>query len=300
MSAENVKQAYVTFNNQKFIASYSEDTDLWTADIIAPSESSWIQPDHVYLAEIHAEDLAGNVVTITSSDESYGDQLKIRVLEKTKPSIVVSKPTQDAVLGDSNQDIEITLSDSGGSGINFSSIVFKINEDIITDYKTINEDPYVKITYTANNLSDGNNTITFTVSDNDGNDKTESVSFIVSTSGPLLEVITPTEELITNASPIRVSGVVSTILEDISISKVTINGNVIMVDEHGNFEYDFALVDGENVILIVAEDSVGKTTSITRRVILDTNAPVITDIHVEPLIVDASGTIRITFRVSDP
>lgn len=300
MSAENVKQAYVIFNNQKFIASYSEDTDIWTADIIAPSESSWFQPDHVYLAEIHAEDLAGNVSTITSLDEIYGDQLKIRVLEKTKPSIVINKPTQDAVLGDSNQDIEITLSDSGGSGINISSIVFKINENIITDYKTINEDPYTKIVYTVNNLSDGINIITFTVSDNDGNDKTESVSFIISTSAPSLEVITPTEELITNASPIRVSGVASTVSEYISISKVTINENIVMVDEHGNFEYDFALVDGENVIVVVAEDSIGKTTSITRRVILDTNAPVITDIHVEPLIVDASGTIRITFRVSDP
>lgn len=303
MSVENVKQAYVMFNGQKVVATYDADTDLWTAEITAPSESSWSQPNHVYLAEVHAEDLAGNSSTVTSSDATYGDQLKIRVLEKTDPTVTITKPTQDAVLGSSDQEIKGEFFDQGGSGINESSINLLLNENEITDWtfvtKPDGDSGTYQIKYDAIGLSDGINTVKLTVSDNDGNTKTSTVSFVISTSAPLLEVTTPTDGLITNATPVTVTGTTSTSSDYVTISEVTVNGTAVTVGLDGSFSHDVALISGENTITVVSKDSVGKTTSITRTVILDTDAPVITDIHAEATTVDASGIIRITFRVTD-
>lgn len=303
MSAENVKQAYVMFNGQKVVATYDSETDLWVAEMTAPAESSWSQPDHVYLAEIHAEDQAGNTAIVTSSDSTYGDQLKIRVLEKTAPTVTILSPTSNAVLGDNNQTIKIEFFDQGGSGINISSTSLTINGTSIdlTDvsFDTEEDSNVYQLNYLAENLSDGINTVTFSVNDNDGNAGTSSVTFVISTSAPLLEVLTPTEGLITNASLVKVTGTATASNDYTNISEVTVNGNLATIGSDGSFEYDLTLTAGANVVTVVAKDSIGKTTSIVRNVTLDTEAPIITDVHAEATTVDASGIIKITFRVTD-
>lgn len=45
----NIKQAYAMVNGQKVVASYDEDSGLWSVETNAPSKSSWNQPDHVYI-----------------------------------------------------------------------------------------------------------------------------------------------------------------------------------------------------------------------------------------------------------
>ena len=54
-----VKSAWVMCNGQRVNATYNEDTQTWTAQVTAPAQSSWSQPNHVYGLEIHAEDEAG-------------------------------------------------------------------------------------------------------------------------------------------------------------------------------------------------------------------------------------------------
>lgn len=348
MSVENVKQAYVMFNGQKVMATYSEELDVWTAEFTAPAESSWNQPNHVYLAEIHAEDLAGNKTTLTSTSAEYGDQLKFRVLEKTKPSVTISSPTQDAVIGVSSIEIRALISDSGRSGLNRDSIVMKLNgvsvtplitddqgEDTIfgeeetpggsfeevdagdsfsEDYSGESSDmgdanvsdesvgeitDSVIVTYSAENLSDGINTVEVSAIDNDGNSESATVTFVISTAAPLLEVYTPTEGLITNGAIVNVTGKATSSSEYVDISTVTVNSNTATVLEDGTFAYDLSLTSGPNTVEVIATDTVGKSTKITRNVILDTFAPVITDVYAEATTVDASGTIRITFRVTD-
>ena len=87
-----VKTAYAMINGQKVVARYHEDTQRWSVETSAPAESSWSQPDHVYQITLHAEDNAGNTVEMTSSDPTYGDQLKVRVLEKTAPAATIIQP----------------------------------------------------------------------------------------------------------------------------------------------------------------------------------------------------------------
>lgn len=317
----NIKQAYAMINGQKVIATYDETTGLYTVETTAPSESSWNQPDHVYQVTLHAEDVAGNTVTMDSADETYGDQLKIRVLEKTKPVAEILNPTQDAVLGDNTQTVELRISDAGGSGLNLSTVEFAVNNTVVEEALTwvrvdaegneVDEtyegtDSIYTAEYTATGLSDGVNNITLKVTDNDGNVSDEaSVSFVISTVAPLLIVTAPTDNLITNGSTVSVTGKTKAGSDLTVITTVTVNGTEATVsteaDEDGYYEftYEYTLQSGVNTITVVATDNAGKTTTIRRTVTLDTEAPVITDVHTEAVTVDASGMIRITFKVTD-
>ena len=60
------------------------------------------------------------------------------------------------------------------------------------------------------------------------------------------------------------------------------------------------LNEGENTITVIAKDSLGKTTTVTRHVTVDTKAPVISDVEAEATTVDANSTIHLTFKVVDP
>lgn len=319
---ENIKQAYAMLNGQKVVATYDETTGFYTVETTAPAESSWPQPEHVYQVTLHAEDVAGNTVSMDSTDATYGDQLKIRVLEKTKPVAEIVSPTQDAVLGNSTQTITMRVSDAGSSGINLTTIVFKVNNVAITEGVTwtrvdssdnpVDEATYegtdsiYKATYTVNDLSDGVNSVSLAVTDNDGNvSDTANVSFIISTVAPLLTVTAPADGLITNGDKVAVTGKAKPGGDLTTLSTVTVNGQLAELsaetDEEGyrTFTYEVTLTAGTNTITVVARDSAGKTTSITRTVTLDTEAPVITDVHAEAVTVDASGMIRITFKVTD-
>lgn len=77
-----VKQSYAMVNGVKMLAIYDSATQLWTVEGNAPADSSWSQPNHVYKIELHAEDEAGNSTVMTADDGTYGNQLKLRVLEK--------------------------------------------------------------------------------------------------------------------------------------------------------------------------------------------------------------------------
>lgn len=299
----NVKTAYAMINGQKFVATYSEETQLWTVEGTGPAESSWNQPNHVYAITLHAEDNAGNTVSMDSTDETYGDQLKLRVLEKTKPTATIVSPTQDSVLGSSTQNIVMELSDAGNSGLNMDTVVFKVNGSTISTGLTWNdgEDGKKTCTYVATDLPDGSNTISLQVTDNDGNvSDTATVTFVISTAAPNLTVTTPTEGLITNSNKVTVSGVATPGSDVVSIASVTINGDAVEVEEGGNFSKEITLEsEGNNAITVIATDSLGKTTQIIRNVLLDTKAPVITDVVAEATTIDANSHFKITFKVVD-
>lgn len=299
----NIKEVYIMFNGQKVVAQYDKNTQTWTATTNAPANSSWSRPDHIYPVEIHAVDAANNKAAMTSSDPTYGDQLKIRVLEKTKPTVTIVSPTQGSVLGSDVQDIVLEMVDAGGSGLNETTVVFTVNgTSHAGDLKFSDHEGKRRATYRATDLPDGENTITFQVTDNDGNiSDLATTTFIISTAAPSLTVTAPTENLITNGGTVTVSGSASPGSDAVTIAKITVNGiNVTMTgDRNKKFSHEFALSEGANTITIVAIDSLGKSTTVVRHVTLDTKVPIITDVVAEATTVDAGGRIKITFKVTD-
>lgn len=299
-----IKEAYIMFNGQKVVAQYDEKTKTWTATTNAPANSSWSQPDHVYKVEIHAVDAANNEATMTSADPTYGDQLKIRVLEKSKPTATIVSPTQGSVLGASEQDIVLEMSDAGGSGLNETTVVFTVNgKSHAGDLSFTNHEGKRRATYHATGLTDGENTITFQVTDNDGNvSNLATTTFIVSTAAPSLTVDTPTEGLITNSNKLTVTGSTTPGSSAVTIASVKVNNQSVSLTGSGTkktFSHEITLVEGQNTITVVSTDSIGKVTTVTRHVTLDAKAPIITDVHAEAVTVDAGGRVKITFKVTD-
>lgn len=299
--ASGVANAYAMIDGKKINARYDVDDGLWVIEGNAPAESSWSQPGHVYSITLFAEDEAGNIATLDSTDPTYGNQLRIRVLETTPPDAEIVTPTAMSVIGVNEVEINLRMSDHT-SGINLDSVVAKLNEtSIASRLEWTEEDGVYTATYLAKNLNDGTNTIEFSVLDNDGNSSVEnSVSFIVSTRAPALNILTPVEGVITNGDSVTVSGIVSTFNSAVSIAVLKVNDVPVTVNkETGEFSYLYPLKEGENSIKIVVTDSVGNSTQVVRSVLRDSKAPIISDVSTASVVVNTSGMIKVTFRVTD-
>lgn len=298
-----IVETWAEYKGSRYNATYSEETQSWDVDIPAGAWSSYGQPNHTYPITLHAKDAAGNETVMYSTDPTYGDQLNIRVLEKTKPVATIVSPTQGSVLGSATQDIVMELQDAGGSGLNMASVVFKVNNVQVSSGLSWSDgaDGKKTCTYHATNLSDGSNSVSLQVTDNDGNvSDVATVSFVISTQAPTLNVASPTENLLTNSKQVTVSGTAAAGSDAVTLSEVTINGEPADIGEGGAFSEEITLNEGENTITIVAKDSLGKTTTVTRHVTVDTQAPVISDVEAEATTVNANGQIHITFKVTDP
>ena len=285
-----ITRAYAVYKGQQYNASYDSGTQLWDVDIPSGSESSYGQVNHTYPIELHAFDAANNETIMYATDSKYGDQLNIRVLEKTKPTASIISPTQGSVLGSATQDIKMELQDAGGSGLNMTSVIFKVNSVQVTQGVSWTDQGGKKVcTYRAANLSDGSNSVSLQVTDN-----------VISTSAPTLNVTSPTEGLLTNSNRVTVAGTAAAGSDAVTLTSVKINGEVVSFGSGGAFSKEITLREGENEITVVAEDSIGKTTSVTRHVTVDTKAPIISDVEAEATTVNANGMIRLSFKIVDP
>ena len=106
--------------------------------------------------------------------------------------------------------------------------------------------------------------------------------------------------MLTNSNRVTVAGTAAVGSDAVTLTSVKINGETVSVGSGGAFSKEITLKEGANTITVVAEDSIGKTTSVTRHVMVDTKAPVISDVEAETTTVDANGTIHLTFKVTDP
>ena len=264
----------------------------WVGTGTAPLKSSYSQPNHVYQVTTYAKDDAGN----TDSYEST-----LRVVEKVAPTITPSSPTTGSTITNNKPSIVWEVKDDD-SGVNTASIGITIDSGSKITGDSIQKQAITggyKCTYTPPEaLSDGNHTIKFDAADNDGNVAAQkSITIKVDTVPPTLTVNSPTEGMVTNNSTLVVSGVTN----DATSSPVTlkVNNQPVEVQENGQWSTTIALSEGENTITIVATDSAGKTSTVTRHVTLDTGAPVIESAVINPDPADSGEAITITAIVTD-
>lgn len=77
---------------------------------------------------------------------------------------------------------------------------------------------------------------------------------------PKLEVATPQDDITTTAAIIEISG------QTEKDATVSVDGQLISVDESGNFSYQIALVDGQNIVEIIASKPLSPKTRVTRTI----------------------------------
>lgn len=302
----SVKSVQAIINGQSYTLTLNTSTGKYEATITAPAKSSYTQSGHYYNVEVQATDDAGNVTTKNASDATLGSSLQLKVKEKVAPTIAITYPTASALITSNRPVIKWKVTDND-SGVNPSTIGItidtgaKITGDAIT--KTAVTGGY-ECSYTPTSaLSDGSHTIKVDASDYDENAaSTKSITFKIDTVPPTLTISSPIDEMVTNVASVTVKGITN----DATSSPVTVTVKLntgteetVSVGSDGAFSKTLTLANGTNTITVVATDSAGKSTTVTRIVKLDTKAPVIKSVTMTPNPVDSGKTFVISVEVTD-
>lgn len=301
-----VSTVQAIINGTTYMLTLNSTTGLYEADITAPSTSSYnVNTGHYYPVTIKATDDAGNSATVDDSDSVLGSSLQLFVKETTKPIITVTSPTEGHITNSNKPTIYWQVTDND-SGVNSDTIGITIDEGSkITSgiTKTVITGGYQCSYAISTALTDGSHTIKFDASDYDGNAATQrTLNFSVDTVPPTLSVTSPANNLITNQSNVTVSGTTSDVTSNPVTLTVKLNNGAatsVTVGTNGEFGTSVTLESGVNTIVITATDASGKTSSVTRTVTLDTNAPVISNIEISPNPVSTGAIVHVAVSVTD-
>lgn len=121
-----VKTAQYIFEGQTYNLTYNSTSGKWEATVTAPSKSSYNQPNHVLGGTVKATDEAGNTTTVDQSHTTLGESLKLRVKEKTAPTITITSPSAGAYITNTTPTIEFQVKDTD-SGVNAGTIVVTVD-----------------------------------------------------------------------------------------------------------------------------------------------------------------------------
>lgn len=300
-----VSNVTATINGSTYTLTLNSSTGNYETTITAPSKSSYTQSGHYYNVTLKATDEAGNVTTVDASDATLGSSLQLKVTEKVAPVITITAPTASSTLTNNKPTITWTVTDSD-SGVDSSTIGITIDSGskITSGITTTTTSNGYSCSYTPTTaLADGSHTIKVDASDNDGNAATQKmVTFKVDTVPPTLSITSPTDNSVTNNASCVVSGSTN----DVTSSPVTLTialnsgtAETVTVGTDGTFSKTLTLSSGTNTITIVSTDGAGKTSTVTRTVTLDTEAPVIKSVTITPNPVDAGKTYVISVVVTD-
>lgn len=289
-----IKTVQATVNGQTVTLTLNSSTGKYEAQLTAPNDSSYNLPGGYYPVSVKAVDTAGNSTTVDSTHSTLGSSLRLYVKEQVKPVITILAPSSGAYVTTGTPEIRFkaldnTVQTSGYSGINKGSCVIVIdssdyNEGIVW---TETDGGFIGSYTPTTALSDGEHTVKIIISDNDGNaSEYASCTFTVDTVAPSLTVTAPAEGFETNQSKLAVSGATDDATSKPVTVAVKLNGTdcgEVTVNSDGTFSKEITLTtQGENVIVVTATDKAGKVTTVTRRIIFDTTAPVIKSVTISP------------------
>ena len=286
-------------NGTWYALTYNESTGAYEASITAPGATSFHQSGGYYNVAVEATNDAGTVGTANGSTLSG---LQLVVKERLAPVITILSPTAGAYVTNNAQPVVFTITDEdGGSGVDLSSVVVTLDGTEVaasTLIHTAITNGY-SFTYTpASALSDGSHAVKINASDHDGNAATAvSTEFTVDTVAPTLNITAPTDSLITSTQALNVKGTTNDSTSSPVSVAVKLNGvdqGSVSVGSDGSFSKVVTLAEGANTIVITATDTAGKTTSVTRTVILDTSVPKIVSASINPNPADAGATVVIS------
>lgn len=299
-----IKSVVVTVNGVASTLTYNSSAGAYEGTITAPAKSSYNQSGHYYPITITATDEAGNVKTVTATDATLGQALRLVVKEKVKPVSTFVNPASGALLRSVRPAITWKVTDND-SGVNPNTIGITINSGTkitagIT--KTAITGGY-QCSYTPTaDLPQGNNTVKVDATDFDGNVAAQvSRTFVCDTVNPILTVTAPTATL-TKVPACTFSGTATdATTAPCSVTIKHNNGGAVSVSvaDNGSWSKALTLTEGTNTVVITATDRAGNSTTVTKTIKLDTKAPVFSAVTITPNPVDAGATYKVSVKVTD-
>ena len=302
-----IQSVQAVINGQTYNLTLNAETGKYEAVVTAPSASSFPLTNGYYPVAVTATDTAGNSASVDSTDATLGSNLRLFVKEQVKPTINITSPTAGAYITTNSTSVSFSILDnvnqaSGYSGIKRSTVSVTSNNGTVGTLSFTETTGGFTVTAPLTSLTDGNATITVYGEDNDGNTVTETLTFIVDTVAPTLSVASPAEGLETNQSSINVSGLTDDVTSKPVSITIKLNGTdvgPVTVANTGAFSKSLTLTtQGTNTIVITATDAAGKATTVTRHVVYNTSAPVISDVTISPNPVYAGRTYTISVSVT--
>lgn len=302
-----IKTVKVTVNGTTVTAT-SSGNDTYTATLAAPNRTSYnVNSGHYYPVTVVATNMAGTSTTVNDQTTTLGTSLRLKVKELTAPTITITSPTQGQYIGNASPVLIFTLTDeANGSGINISSLVAAIDNTTYgntsggVDITPITNGYEVSVMPTTA-LADGEHQFSVEIRDNDGNKATSgTIKFITDTTAPTLSVNNPIADGYTANSNLLVSGTATDSTSGAPTVEVGVNGTFIPanIDENGDFNRVVKLTEGSNTVVIKATDKAGRTTTITRTIILDTSSPVVVSVNINPNPVNVGDNYTVTIKVT--
>lgn len=297
-----INTVQVVINGQTHNLTYDAGSGTYKATITAPDKSSFNQAGGYYGVTVIATDDGGNRVEVNDTHGTFGEDLKLVVTESNAPVITVNNLTEGAHIQSNTPTIEWTVTDDD-SGVDESTISITVNSEapVTTGFtKTPTAGGYTCSYTVPVALSDGANVIKLDASDNDGNPAVQkTINFVVDTVSPELVINAPADNITVADTELTISGTTSDLTSEVTLTvEVNNSGPQEVPIVGGSFSTTVQLIGGVNTIEIVATDSAGKTTTITRTVTVD-SVPTINSITITPNPVEAGGTITITVSVTD-
>lgn len=286
-------------NGTWYTLTYNSTAAAYQATITAPGATSFRQTGGYYNVEIEAKNTAGTVAT-TSGSTLTG--LRLVVKETVVPVITILSPSAGAYVTNNKQPITCNVVDeANGSGINPSTIVVRVDGTTIPHTTTVITNGFAVTATPTTALTDGAHTITVNARDNDGNAAVQkSSTFTVDTVPPTLNISAPAVGLITNAASLTVQGTTNDSTSSPVTVSMTLNGTAqsAVTVTNGAFSKVLTLVEGTNVIVVTARDSAGKTSTVTRNVVLDTTVPRIVSASIAPNPANTGASVVISVVVT--
>ena len=201
---------------------------------------------------------SSNTVAIKVKQSSVGNRLSIRftATDTTKPKITLTAPSQNALTGNTSITVSGSIDDKTVTAVTVNGASAPLNAT-------------GAFSVSAPLGNEGQNTLTITATDANGNRTDSTRTVIRDTQPPNFDVYHPIPDLVTPASSEFTRGPVS----DLTAVTVTANGLAQALTGDGFFEDMVPLSPGVNQITFVATDVLGHASTVVRTVVRDNTAP---------------------------
>ena len=277
-----ITSVVVTLNGVSYPATYDSATETWRVAAPAPDTSSFPHPGGYYPITVIAENDAGRTRTITTSDQTLGEALRLFVTETEIPVVGITLPAAGSFLPTSTPTVAFTLLDDElGSGINLASVAVSV-DGTVYGASYISAVPITHgydCTFVAPQLADGAHTVSITVADNDGNvSEPASVDFTVDILSPEITIYAPAVGSVTRRLTTTIIGAVVDV--NLAYAELYLNNHPLVrfpVTASGEFSRTVNLPPGDNVLMIRAVDLAGNESVVMRTITRVWDFEVITD-----------------------
>ncbi|MGD0589793.1 MAG: RHS repeat-associated core domain-containing protein [Bacteroidota bacterium] len=200
-----------------------------------------------------------NTINVVATDAA-GNQAKVTrtVRRDTQPPVLtISSPLDSSITNLQSITVNGTVADSTKVTLTINGNAVTVGTGGVFSYQL--------------SVTEGLNTITVVATDAAGNKTTVTRTVRRDTQAPIVNLISPVDSLLTNQLSVTVSG---TVVDSTAVT-MTINGNNVLVGTNGTFSTQLTLVEGMNIITVVATDAATNQTTVVRHVGVHTILPVL-------------------------